>query len=262
MVLQRLWNRVPILTKDFVDEGIISLASNAELTQNALHAFDTFVAIRTNDSGSSSSKIRLSKNRRRQQRTKHSSTIPKVGNSGNPELTVNDYFFEYQRLHGYAHGTPKLSDAPEVSKLKHALQTESELYFHLLGGASSSVISSLIQGGIASLDIWAAIQKGEGAYHKDHVHEDVLLSGVYYAKVPEGSAPIIFHKPALNSEINSKDSVTIYPKEGQVIIFPPWLLHGVPMSENENNPSRVSYAFNLSGAYADPWGLTKNVEEN
>jgi hypothetical protein len=62
----------------------------------------------------------------------------------------------------------------------------------------------------------------------------------------------------------SDDVIIMNPKEGQVIIFPPWLLHGVPKVETDSDESnfqepRVSFAFNLSGAYAggDPWNFTQ-----
>jgi len=68
--------------------------------------------------------------------------------------------------------------------------------------------------------------------------------------------------------------VWIYPKEGQLVMFPPWLIHGVPLvqqkadhySTHDDNgrididQPRVSYAFNVRGAYlGNPWDLTKII---
>ena len=159
------------------------------------------------------------------------------------------------------------------------------------------------------LDMWATVQIGNEAYHADHVHEDVFCSGVYYSCVPDGSAPLVFHKPNSNTRMKGTcivkqhqqdtqsnnggggggggddddddddqgDKVMIHPEEGQVILFPPWLVHGVPpptskliSDSNDNNeanndnesPARVSFAFNVAGIgynalLNDPWEVTK-----
>jgi uncharacterized protein (TIGR02466 family) len=120
--------------------------------------------------------------------------------------------------------------------------------------------------------MWSAVQRGKGAYHQDHVHEGVLVSGVYYAAVPDGSAPLVLRRPvdvhgngfvAEGHDDDDDDDFILQPSEGQLVIFPPWLLHGVPLSSNNEESSglpRVSFAFNLNGAYArgDPWDVTRN----
>jgi hypothetical protein len=65
------------------------------------------------------------------------------------------------------------------------------------------------------------------------------------------------------------DDVIIHPRNGQLILFPPWLKHGVPMATNgqqfpggELDPSlpRVSWAFNLTARLAyigDAWDVTR-----
>jgi len=93
------------------------------------------------------------------------------------------------------------------------------------------------------------------------------VSGVYYAAVPKGSAPLVLRKPIeFEGEEETEGDVCIYPREGQLVIFPPWVMHGVPtMQSNDSSGGstnldspRVSYAFNVSGAYlGNPWGLTK-----
>ena len=290
MALQRFWNniQVPILSKNLIEQRIISSSLNDEVVQDALDTFDAYSKLHNDTNGSASTRSSAtqelqSTSQRRRGRTKQSNSAYTYVKSRGPGLTVNDYFFEHQRVSGYTKGTPILSQSAGIQRLSDSLMTEVETYLQLLGGRASS-LSPLIQNGIISLDLWAAIQKGQGAYHKDHVHEGVILSGVYYAKTPTGCAPLVLHKPILhpdgsfgytrreNLESNTRklqssesdDVIIMNPKEGQVIIFPPWLLHGVPNVETDSDESnfqepRVSFAFNLSGAYAggDPWSLTQ-----
>ncbi len=112
----------------------------------------------------------------------------------------------------------------------------------------------------------------QGAYHADHVHEGAFVSGVYYAAVPSGSAPLVLRRPRTDDESEiSDESADIFhaPTEGDLVLFPPWVKHGVPVAEEQeeqhnnkanNNVARVSFAFNATGAFAlgnDPWDVTR-----
>jgi hypothetical protein len=114
------------------------------------------------------------------------------------------------------------------------------------------------------VEMWSAVQRGKGAYHHDHVHEGALVSDVYYAAVPDGSAPLVLRRPAdhLFVEDDDDDDMILQPSEGHLVIIPPWLLHGVPLQvpTNESGLPRVSFAFNVNGAYAwsDPWDVTRD----
>ena len=100
--------------------------------------------------------------------------------------------------------------------------------------AAFDVASRLCSDPTMKLDMWATVQIGSLAYHADHAHENVYVSGVYYSSVPEGSAPLVFHRP-VNEETKDEcfnlenqdehDEFVIHSKEGQVVIFPPWLLY-------------------------------------
>lgn len=116
----------------------------------------------------------------------------------------------------------------------------------------------------------------KGAYHADHVHEGALVSGVYYASVPSGSAPLVLRRPKANENQQTKNDdyddqvsdVIISPAEGNLILFPPWVEHGVPLAAEQQdkvedssiNHPRVSFAFNVTGAVVlgnDPWSVTR-----
>ena len=102
------------------------------------------------------------------------------------------------------------------------------------------------------------------------------MSGVYYAAVPPGSAPLVLRKPKTDNGQLDESQQNIFeeildevhaPTEGDLVLFPPWVEHGVPAVaeaqeniESSSNLARVSFAFNVTGAFAlgnDPWNVTR-----
>ena len=93
----------------------------------------------------------------------------------------------------------------------------------------------------------------KNSWHRPHSHGGHLWSGVYYIKTDENSAPICFpnsvgsyqqHWPGF--EIDSPyscDMVSVIPKEGDLIIFPSWLVHYVPLHTGDED--RINIAFNI-----------------
>lgn len=87
-----------------------------------------------------------------------------------------------------------------------------------------------------------------------HSHQDdgVLLSGVYYAKVPQNSGNIRLYDPRTTHTKNLYDKyynkgkgnyLTIEPKDQMLLFFPPWLPHTV--EPNRSGQERISIAFNI-----------------
>ncbi len=258
---------------NLIESGAMTNCANRELSRIALEALDAYrnlsqenIRIESNES-----KFTSKRPRRRQksvQVSRETSLNHSAGIRSPSGLTVNDYFFEHQKNRGYINGSPIISKSAEVRHLNSLLSAQVEAYFQdVVRKEVAEGISTLIQNEMLSLDLWAAVQQGQGAYHKDHVHEGVLLSGVYYSAVPEGSAPLVLHRPS-DLDSNHKGRADdlerekiLQPIEGQVIIFPPWLLHGVPSIDNtvDTGQARVSFAFNLKGIFGggEPWELTR-----
>jgi uncharacterized protein (TIGR02466 family) len=106
--------------------------------------------------------------------------------------------------------------------------------------------------GFVITDSWANINP-PGHSHAIHTHPNNFLSGVYYAKAPEGSGEIEFFDPRQQALVlqprvtaqtphNSwKHQVT--PQEGRLLIFNSWLQHQV--QENLSKENRVSISFNI-----------------
>jgi len=94
---------------------------------------------------------------------------------------------------------------------------------------------------------------GKGAYNTPHDHAGNTWSGCYYVKVParvEGrSGDLEFLDPRTNVKAGGvpespffANTVSIYPREGNVLLFPSYLRHWV--YPNEADEQRISIAFN------------------
>ena len=83
-----------------------------------------------------------------------------------------------------------------------------------------------------------------------HRHERSVISGAYYPKCENGSAPLMFESPLQHYAMNinfikqtrfSTYSEVFVPADGLLILFPSWLRHSVP--PNQSN-KRYTVSFN------------------
>jgi len=102
-----------------------------------------------------------------------------------------------------------------------------------------------------------AVKHLKGDWAQPHVHTNSIFSGVCYLDVDDNSGDLSFHKEGRTNSvfpINLDLEVSTYnvlnskiwkftPKNNQLFIFPPWLLHGV--DENKSDKERYSLAFNV-----------------
>ena len=297
----------PILTTNLIENGVVDAVSNDLLTQAAVEAFDRYTNSATLPSSSHQEvDTAFSKNRRRRRRpsshknAEASRDIDIISELGleSTSPTQNDNFFEYQRRNGYEilnHQTNDLLHQLKEVHINNAIIHYLQQY-HINSnnnedenGASNlqqqrltnSIINEL-QNNFSpelSIDLWATVQRGKGAHHMFHVHDGALVSGVYYSSCPLGCAPLVLRRPMLNcndddsreekedEEEMNDDDVIIHPNNGQLILFPPWLKHGVPMATNGQKTGaeldllpRVSWAFNLTARLAyigNAWDVTR-----
>lgn len=299
--LRRLWgNAVPILSTNLLESGLVDAKFNSVLTQAAVAAFDKFLTSTSSAPGTAvgvEGKPSSSGRRTRRRVRSSSSSLTKssgyqstsssnIGSTSQSttRVTSNDNFFEYQRTRGYRLSTPSISDCDAVRQLEEEFIVDVVVdYLRYFEDSSSNGMATLIANtlqtsGIGlSVDLWAAVQRGIGAYHNFHVHEGAIVSGVYYSNCPLGCAPLVLRRPVGidtcsdlgGDDAIEKDEVTIQPRAGQLLLFPPWISHGVPLLETSEqnktvspdlNAPRVSWAFNLNGKLAsigDPWAVTR-----
>ena len=107
-------------------------------------------------------------------------------------------------------------------------------------------------------NMWANINY-PGSYNKTHIHPNAQWLGVYYVKVPQNSGNLFVEDPRPGPNIilprrlkgipRALWRVVIYPAiEGQMIMFPAWLTHGVEINESKEKGEkgwRVSVSFNF-----------------
>ena len=107
-------------------------------------------------------------------------------------------------------------------------------------------------------NMWANINY-PGAYNRQHTHPNSLWSGVYYVKVPKDSGKLFLEDPRPAANVIEGQRlkklpppllrVVYYPAtEGQMIMFPAWVPHGVEMNESKDEGEkawRVSVSFNF-----------------
>ena len=106
---------------------------------------------------------------------------------------------------------------------------------------------------LALQESWFIISP-KGAYNKQHTHPGGFISGSYY--IGGVSSPIVFYDPRViknftepkgmsNKTAYNVSNISMFPKEGDLIIFPSWLEHSVPENNSENERVILSFNFNL-----------------
>jgi len=101
-------------------------------------------------------------------------------------------------------------------------------------------------------ECWINVYRA-GDAQEAHVHKNNVISGIYYAKAPNGCGELLFHSPIADSMLEPPKTATtdyntpavgITPVAGQMILFRSWLRHSV--KPNRINDDRISIAFNLT----------------
>ena len=108
-----------------------------------------------------------------------------------------------------------------------------------------------------AFEAWGNVHDA-GGFNMSHIHQGALLSGVFYASAPPGSGAIVFRDPRAgpfhglrawrgqNAYVESRFT----PRDGTMLLFPPWLEHWV---EPHAGPSpRYAVAFNVVMAGQSP----------
>jgi len=107
-------------------------------------------------------------------------------------------------------------------------------------------------------NMWANINY-PGAYNKQHMHPNSQWSGVYYVQVPKNSGYLSVEDPRPGPNLILPERKEGLPKalwrvvnyppiEGQLIMFPAWVPHGVQLNQSKEKGEkgwRVSVSFNF-----------------
>ncbi len=111
---------------------------------------------------------------------------------------------------------------------------------------------------------WTIVNRA-GDYNLPHNHAANLLSGALYIVVPQGmtGGNISFQDPRINLNAHETDgmrrlgisppwmttNVSVVPVEGEIIVFPSWLVHWVePYQVPSSDGMRIVISFNVTVA--------------
>jgi uncharacterized protein (TIGR02466 family) len=111
-----------------------------------------------------------------------------------------------------------------------------------------------------------------GQFHKAHTHPNTLIAGVFYYDVHDDDSAICFSKevrsyhrsylePSICSDYQdfpfSQEEIYFQPKQNNFIIFPSYLMHGVP----PNNTNRVRKALGINALTKGTLGDQETISE-
>lgn len=123
-------------------------------------------------------------------------------------------------------------------------------------------VLAFLQIGTAPFEItglWINVAAAGGTVRM-HNHPNNFLSGVYYVQVQEGADTINFHDPRPQTAVvrppvseltaYNTDQVVVRVEEGDLLLFPSWLVHSV--DANRSDRLRISASFNaMFATYAE-----------
>jgi hypothetical protein len=88
-----------------------------------------------------------------------------------------------------------------------------------------------------------------GHHELPHIHEQGLISGVYYPHMPKFEAGsqagfLIFGEHQFGSMVPKLPTLPILPSAGQIVLFPSYMYHRTVPFEGEGQ--RISIAFDIA----------------
>lgn len=118
---------------------------------------------------------------------------------------------------------------------------------------SASMIRTVYNGEDSMiLNMWTTIYP-QGAFVPAHIHDNSLLSGVFYAKAKPNCGNLVFEDPAHIAKNMSSRGANVFPtlptrytqdvEEGMMVLFPSWLPHQT--RPNKSGEDRIIVSFNI-----------------
>ncbi len=128
--------------------------------------------------------------------------------------------------------------------------------------------------------MWAAVLGKGNSGHGEHTHANAICSAALYTSVPRNTtaAPITFSDPRGSWTLSREggpwrpsmlfagsspgqplapfyQQYELVPTEGEMVMFPSWLMHSV--KPQEGSEPRIAYSFNVVGpTFMDAWSRT------
>eukprot|EP01119_Soliformovum_irregulare_P018720 TRINITY_DN5794_c1_g2_i2.p1 TRINITY_DN5794_c1_g2~~TRINITY_DN5794_c1_g2_i2.p1 ORF type:complete len:337 (+),score=75.32 TRINITY_DN5794_c1_g2_i2:109-1011(+) len=168
----------------------------------------------------------------------------------NPQLTksadlkgANQAFYDWQMAGGWG----SFENLPEMKRLTDIFQHSTDTFLRSIG-----LDENFIKRRDRTMVSWATVHES-CISHPPHSHPHEIVSGVYYVKMPASAGPITFEDP--RGPLPPFDNrITIDPVEGDLILFPSWLIHSVMPTEGKSE--RISIPFNIHGSWESTTGIS------
>jgi len=161
---------------------------------------------------------------------------------------INEQFFSMQKQIWMSEHRLWIDQSRETNALKATIYAFAQEYLARIGRDDIDISTS-------DIFMWAAVCE-RCISHAPHIHENSVLSGVYYVEVPRGSGSLMFEDPRGGGLPPFGGRIVHEPKEGELVLFPSWLLHHVgPSCVTSSDMLRISLSFNIVGS----WGVTSDV---
>jgi uncharacterized protein (TIGR02466 family) len=139
-------------------------------------------------------------------------------------------------------------DVIQLRELRHRIDSGISEYMTHLGVDMSKISINITTSWVNQYS------KGDNTHQ--HSHSNSIISGVYYLEDCDETAPIQFHRApgyvnlwpnTINLPIRTHnalniDTITVIPKQGELIMWPSHLAHSVP--PNQSDTQRHTIAFN------------------
>ncbi|MDA0998840.1 MAG: TIGR02466 family protein [Proteobacteria bacterium] len=138
-----------------------------------------------------------------------------------------------------------LFDRPSFVKLRGHIMTEVGAFAASYGFDSQKFPPRITE-------CWVNVY-GQGDSQEAHIHQNNVISGIYYVAAPPGCGELLFHSPHSDSmlepplrEVNNINLPVraMKPAAGTMVLFRSWLRHSVKPTVGQEN--RISIAFNLT----------------
>lgn len=161
---------------------------------------------------------------------------------------ANDRFFALQR-EAFEKGDPSFLESEASPEERTAFESLCNAWLENAREYVATVASEEVADRIfADLDalrmfVWASVHEGTSE-HVPHEHTNTAVSGVFYVSVPQHSGGISFFDPRREETPFETNRLNHEPLAGDLLLFPPWLVHKVEPSSKLDAP-RISISFNI-----------------
>lgn len=162
--------------------------------------------------------------------------------------TINDSFF-FMQQEAFEACEPSFLEAEGSADEIQAFDTLRiailENAYAYLASAASHVAASAVFHDHESLRmfVWASVHEGHST-HVPHDHPNTTISGVLYVATPPHAGMISFEDPRMGRPPFDANRLDHVPIAGELLLFPPWLIHSVGSSVGASAP-RISISFNI-----------------